>query len=275
MTETAPEVWGVPLTPLTRSGAVDRVDALIARREPTFFITANLHYAMLTATVPGLDAVNRRADFILADGAPLVVASRRTSRPVPERVAGSDLIYDLCERAARQEHRVFLLGGAPGIADEAARRLRDRYPTLTIAGTLAPSNEELTGPDVARVIDQVRAARPDLLFVALGQPKGEFWLDRHLAALGVPVAAQVGATLDFVAGRVRRAPRLVQRAGLEWAFRIGTDPRRLGPRYWQDAVFLARRLWADRRSATGPAVTTTTAAASAEASTTEGLGTAS
>lgn len=246
------EVWGVPLTPLTRSDAVDRVEALIECRVPSFFITANLHYAMLTATVPRLDAVNRRADFVLADGAPLVVASRRTDRPVPERVAGSDLIYDLCERAAQRGHRIFLLGGAPGVAAEAARRLVQRYPGLTIAGTSCPSNEELTGPGVTGVIEQIRAAQVDLLFVALGQPKGEFWLDQHLNALNVPVAAQIGATLDFVAGRVRRAPRFIQRIGLEWAFRIGTDPRRLGPRYWRNALFLARQLWRDRRSPTRP-----------------------
>lgn len=265
-------VWGVPLTPLTRAAAVDRVDALIARRVPSFFITANLHYAMLTATVPELDAVNRHAAFILADGAPLVVASRRTAVPVPERVAGSDLIYDLSQRAAQRGHRVFLLGGAPGIAAEAACRLAERFPGLVIAGTLSPAPEELTEPAVARVIAQVHAAQPDLLFVALGQPKGELWIDRHLEALGVPVVAQVGATLDFVAGRVRRAPRIVQRAGLEWAFRIGTDPRRLGPRYWRNALFLARQLWQDRRS---PARTADPTEPPTEASAPEGLGTAS
>lgn len=248
MTEGETEVWGLPLAPLTQAEVVDQVDAMIERREPTFFITANLHYAMLTATVPGLDAVNRRAAFLVADGAPLVVASRRTAQPVPERVAGSDLIYHLAERAALRGHRIFLLGGAPGIADEAARRLMARYPGLQVVGTLCPTNDELTGPGVAGVIERIRSAQPDLLFVALGQPKGEFWLDRHRESLGVPVAVQVGATLDFVAGQVRRAPRLIQKVGLEWAFRIGTDPRRLGPRYWRDALFLARRLWEERRA---------------------------
>lgn len=267
------EVWGVPLAPLTRSEAVDRVDALVARRVPSFFITANLHYAMLTATVPGLDVVNRRADFILADGAPLVVASRRTAHPVPERVAGADLIYDLCERAAARGHRVYLLGGPPGIADEAARRLTERYPGLIIAGTSCPSNDELHGTEVGGLIDRIRGTRPDLLFVALGQPKGEFWLDRHREALGVPVAAQIGATLEFVAGRVRRAPRIVQRVGLEWAFRIGTDPLRLGPRYWRNALFLARRLRDDRRSSASS--TSSPIVAPVEASTSDGVGASS
>ena len=239
-------VWGLPLAALTRSQAVDRVEDLIRARRPSYFITANTHYAMLTAERAELDPINRGAAFILADGAPLVVASRRTSGPVPERVAGSDLIYDLCARAAERDFGVCLLGGAPGIAAEAARKLVERYPGLRIVGTICPEPGDLIEPQVGALVAQIRAAQPDLLFVALGQPKGELWLARHLEALGVPVAAQIGATLDFVAGRVRRAPKLFQKAGMEWAFRIYTDPRRLGPRYWKNARFLARQLMVER-----------------------------
>lgn len=239
-------VWGLPLSPLTREQAVDRVEALVIARQPAYFITANTHYAMLTSEVPELGPVNQAASFILADGAPLVVASRRTSRPVPERVAGSDLIYDLCARAADRGFRVYLLGGAPGIAVEAARKLVEAYPQLKIAGTVCPEPADLLDPKVGDLIAMIRDTRPDILFVALGQPKGEFWIARHLAALDVPVVAQVGATLDFVAGRVQRAPRFFQKTGLEWAFRIYTDPRRLGPRYWKNACFLARRIVGDR-----------------------------
>ena len=239
-------VWGLPLTALTRQGAVDRVDQLVRDRVPAYFITANVHYAMLTAEVPELDAINRKAAFILADGAPLVIASRRTNNPLPERVAGSDLIYDLCRLAADRGYGIFLLGGPPGIADEAARRLTARFPGLRIVGTACPEPAELIEPRVDGLIATIRATRPDLLFLALGQPKGEFWLSRHLETLEVPVVAQVGATLEFVAGRVQRAPRVLQRLALEWAFRIYTDPRRLGPRYWKNAWFLARQILRDR-----------------------------
>ncbi len=246
-------VWGLPLTPLTRRQAVDRVDELIRSRKPSYFITANTHYAMLTAEVPGLDAINRDASFILADGAPLVVASRRTANPVPERVAGSDLIYDLCEMAADRGHGVYLLGGPPGIADEAARQLVAKYPKLRVVGTACPAPEDLVEPRIDDLIGRIRAAQPDLLLVALGQPKGEFWLARHLQALGVPVSAQVGATLDFVAGRVRRAPKLFQKTGMEWAFRIYTDPLRLAPRYWKNARFLFKQVLRDRFGSGKPA----------------------
>lgn len=239
-------VWGLPLAPLTRQGAIDRVDALVRARTPSYFITANVHYAMLTAEHPALDAINQNAAFILADGAPLVVASRQTSCPVPERVAGSDLIYDLCQLAADRGYGIYLLGGPPGIALAAAAKLKAHYPGLRIVGTACPEPDELTEPKVGTLIEQIRGAKPDLLFVALGQPKGEFWLAKNLAALNVPVAAQVGATLEFVAGRVQRAPRILQRLALEWAFRIYTDPRRLGPRYWRNARFLARQVILDR-----------------------------
>ena len=242
----SPTVWGLPLTPLTRSQAVDRVDELIRGRKPAYFITANTHYAMLTAEVPGLDAINRGAAFILADGAPLVVASRRTACPVPERVAGSDLIYDLCRMAADRGHGVYLLGGAPGIADEAASQLVAKYPGLRVVGTACPEPSDLLAPRVDELVGRIRVARPDLLFVALGQPKGETWLAKHLDALDVPVSAQVGATLDFVAGRVSRAPRLIQKVGMEWAFRIYTDPIRLAPRYWKNAQFLFKQVLRDR-----------------------------
>jgi N-acetylglucosaminyldiphosphoundecaprenol N-acetyl-beta-D-mannosaminyltransferase len=231
-------VWGLPLAPWTRERAADAVMELIEAARPSFFITANVHYAMLTAERPELRAVNDRAAFVLADGAPLVWASRRGPTPLPERVAGSDLIYDLCDRAARLDRGVYLLGGAEGVADEAARRLVALYPGLRIVGTACPSPGSLAGAGVGAVIGAIRAARPDLLMVALGQPKGELWLAEHLDELGVPVSVQVGATLDFVAGRVKRAPKLVQKVGMEWAFRITTDPVRLAPRYAQNALFL-------------------------------------
>jgi N-acetylglucosaminyldiphosphoundecaprenol N-acetyl-beta-D-mannosaminyltransferase len=243
-------VWGLPLAPMTRGQAAEAVMKLIEAGRPSYFITANTHYAMLTAERPELRPVNDRAAFLLADGAPLVWASRRGATPLPERVAGSDLVYDLCEHAARLGHGVYLLGGAEGVADEAARRLVALYPGLRVVGTACPPPGSLSGEGCCRVIADVRAARPDLLMVALGQPKGELWLAEHLDELGVPACVQVGATLDFVAGRVRRAPRLIQKVGMEWAFRIYTDPARLGPRYARNALFLlgslARGLTGDR-----------------------------
>lgn len=233
-------VWGVPFAPLTRAGAVAAVAALIEAGRPSFFITANTHYLMLSNQHPELHTVNERAAFIVADGAPVVWASRRIGTPLPERVAGSDLIYDLCEQAVRFGHRVFLLGGAEGIASAAADRLADLYPGLQVVGTGSPPYRDLTDEENLALIARVREARPDLLFVATGQPKGELWINQNLERLEVPVCVQVGASFDFVAGRIRRAPRLLQRINMEWAYRLWQEPRRLGPRYARNAWFLLR-----------------------------------
>jgi N-acetylglucosaminyldiphosphoundecaprenol N-acetyl-beta-D-mannosaminyltransferase len=235
----------VPLASLTLAEAVAVVSDLIEAGDPSYFITAPTHYAMLTHQNPDLMVINRRAAFIVADGAPLVWASRWQGSPLPERVAGSDLVFELSAAAAQKGYRLFLLGGAEGVAEEAAQRLGARYPGLQVVGTECPPFRGLTAEQEEVLIARIREARPDLLFVAFGQPKGERWIHRHLDRLGVPVSVQVGASLDFIAGRVRRAPRWMQRTGLEWAFRLGQEPRRLAARYAQNAWFIARMIGHD------------------------------
>ena len=238
-------VWGLPLAAVTRAEAVEAVAGLIESRRPSFFITAGSHYAMLSHRDPRLAEVNARASFIVADGYPLVWGSRLLKTPLPERVAGSDLIFDLSRRAAREGHRLFFLGAGEGVAEEAARRLQERYPGLCVAGTDCPPFRELSAEEHAALLSRIREARPDILFVAFGQPKGELWLLENLEGLGVPVGVQIGASLDFVAGVVLRAPRWVQRIGLEWAFRMLQEPTRLGPRYALNAGFLLRMFGRD------------------------------
>jgi N-acetylglucosaminyldiphosphoundecaprenol N-acetyl-beta-D-mannosaminyltransferase len=209
---------------------------------------------MLTDAEPDLRAINDRAAFIVADGKPLVWASRIQGSPLPERVAGSDLIFDLCEEAAREGFRVFLLGGGEGVAEEAARRLVARYPGLQIVGTECPPFREPTPEEEHALLERIRHAAPDILFVAFGQPKGERWIIGHYEDLGVPVSVQVGASLDFAAGRVRRAPRWMQTTGLEWVFRLSLEPRRLAGRYARNAWFILRKIgpWSAGPQGGGP-----------------------
>jgi N-acetylglucosaminyldiphosphoundecaprenol N-acetyl-beta-D-mannosaminyltransferase len=239
-------VWGLPLVRDTFEQALDRIDRLITAGRPTFFITANLNYAMLTDADPRIQELNRRAAFILADGMPMVWWSRLGPRPLPERVAGSDLIYGVCERAAQHGHRIYLLGAAPGVADEAAGKLKLKYPGLAIVGVECPPFRKLTAAEEQEQIDRIRRAKPDILFVAFGQPKGEYWIAERLDQLDVPVCVQVGATLDFVAGRVKRSPRWMQKTGLEWVYRMLQEPRRLVKRYADNIVFLIRAVFAPR-----------------------------
>lgn len=239
------DVWGLPVAKLDTAGTLDLIDRMIRQDRPGFFITANLHYARLTAEHEYLRELNERATFITADGMPLVWQARRQGQPLPERVAGSDLVDLVCKQAALRGHRVYFLGGVEGVASEAARRLKEKYPLLPVAGVAAPVFRDMSQEDHAALAAKIRATRPDILFAALGQPKGEVWIDRHREELGVPVCVQIGASLDFIAGKAHRAPRWMQRWGLEWFHRTATDPRRLGPRYMQDAFFLAKTVARD------------------------------
>lgn len=240
-------MWGLRLACVTEDETVDMVDRLIEDRQPRLFITANLHWAMLSDRDPRLAEVNRDAAFTVADGMPMVWYSRALGKRLPMRVTGADLVYAIARRAAEKGHRVFLLGAAPGVAQQAAEKLCGMYPGLTIAGVESPALERLNDREIRELILRIRCARPDLMLAALGQPKGELWLHRHLQELDVPACVQVGATLDFVVGLSRRAPRWAQRVGLEWAWRIACEPARLGPRYWKNARFLATALWRDLR----------------------------
>jgi N-acetylglucosaminyldiphosphoundecaprenol N-acetyl-beta-D-mannosaminyltransferase len=230
---------------MTRSEAAEAVMALAGAGRPSYIVSVNVHYAMLTHADSRLQALNNGAAFLLADGTPLIWASRWKRTPLPERVAGSDLIYDLCERAADRNYRIFIVGGADGIADEAARKLAQRYRGLQVVGTAAPLLSALSEAENDQLLDQIRAARPDILLGAFSQPKGELWISRNIERLNVPVCVQLGAALDFAAGRVRRAPLRLQKLGLEWAYRIWREPRRLLPRYTRNAWFLLRMVARD------------------------------
>jgi len=232
-------VLGLPLACLTKAAVLDLIDNQIQSRQPSFIVTANLHYAMLASRRPELKQLNQTAAFILADGMPLVWASRLTKNRLPERVTGADLLPAICQRAAVKGHRIFFLGGAPGVGKLAADRLRQKYPKLQIVGIESPQLSELTVGEEKELIHRIRSAGTDVLFAALGQPRGEQWIAKHLHALNVPVCMQIGASLDFAAGRVSRAPSWIQRSGLEWIYRFGCEPLRLGPRYFQNIKFLA------------------------------------
>ena len=233
-------VWGVPFCPLTFAQTIEYVDSLIAQREPSYFVTANLNTVMIAQNSPALRAAAEDAAFVVADGVTLVWASSWKGRKLPERVTGADLIYGLSQLLASRGQGIFLLGGSAGVAEAAAARLTTLYPGLQVVGTASPPHWPLTPQEEDDLIHSIQAAHPDLLFVALGQPKGEIWLHERYKELGVPVSVQVGAALDFTAGRVRRAPLWVQRICMETPYRILQEPRRLAPRYFRNALFLIR-----------------------------------
>ncbi|MBW3655442.1 MAG: WecB/TagA/CpsF family glycosyltransferase [Gemmatimonadetes bacterium] len=226
-------IAGVPVDALTRQEAARWVlDRARAGGPPAYVVTPNAHHVALLRESSRFRRAYADAALSVADGISLVWASRVLGRPLPERVAGVDLFEDVCAAAAGGGIRVFLLGGRPAAAEEAARVLRRQYPGLEVAGTHCPPFGFENDPaEAERVAQAVRAAAPHVLFVALGAPKQEVWLQDNLPSLGVPVGVGVGAAFDFVSGQVRRAPRWMRRAGLEWLFRVMVEPRRLWKRY--------------------------------------------
>ncbi|MEM9587655.1 MAG: WecB/TagA/CpsF family glycosyltransferase [Planctomycetota bacterium] len=235
-------IWDVPFDRLDMGQAIDRIGDLIHRGLPSYVITANLNYVMLHHAGEGVPAITEDADMILADGQPIVWRSRATKTPLPTRVAGSEMIYRLAERAALEGWRIYFLGGVPGVAADCAAKLTELYPAFQIAGVESPPFRELSAEEQAEQDQRIREAGTDVLLVAFGQPKGERWIHQHYQRLGVPVSIQLGASFDFVAGTATRAPVIWQRAGMEWAYRMFSDPRRLIPRYAANAAFLARAL---------------------------------
>jgi len=227
-------LW-MPVDNVSFTEAAARIMERCHAAEPAYVVTPNVDHFMRARRDPAYRAVYRRAVLSLADGMPVVWASRVLGRPLKAKVSGSDLFVDLCRRAAREKVRVFLLGGAPGVAERAAEVLAARMPGLEVVGTLSPRISAAgSSPDDAVVAAAVARCRPQLMFVALGSPKQELWMAAHCRELGVPVMIGVGAAFDFVAGVQRRAPVWMQHNGLEWFW----HPRRLWKRYLlHDAPF--------------------------------------
>ena len=186
--------------------------------------TVNPEFVMTAQEDKEFCRLLNRADLCLPDGVGLLLAGRWLGRPFPERVAGSDFVYHLAQLAAREGWRLYLLGAAPGVAELAAERLVERYPGLIIAGTHAGSPDPAESEDI---VGRINESRADLLYVAFGAPNQDKWIARNRSELSsVHVAMGVGGSLDFVAGRARRAPRWAQRMGLEWLHRLVKEPWR-------------------------------------------------
>jgi N-acetylglucosaminyldiphosphoundecaprenol N-acetyl-beta-D-mannosaminyltransferase len=218
------DILGVRVDDVTYGEALARCAALVASGRPRYVVTPNPEFVILARRDPEFRAILNAADLAIPDGGGLLLAARLLGRPLREQVRGTDLCYGLVERAAVEGWRVFLLGAAPGVAEAAARALSRRTPGLVLAGTFAGDG----GPagDAATRAAVRAAGRCDVLFVAYGAPRQERWIARNLPRLDVGVAIGVGGVLDFMSGRVRRAPRLVRQAGLDWLFRLAIQPRR-------------------------------------------------
>lgn len=233
-------VLGLPFHRTTMNDALDDCERFMVGDRPRYLVTPNLDIARLAAHDPRLRRLLFAADRVICDGLPLVWLSRRQKMPLPERVAGSDLTPRLLERCAATGRSVFFFGSDEATLEKAASVLRERHPDLKIGGWISPPLAKMEDWDNDGYVEQIRAAKPDLLLVALGCPKQEFWIEKNQRRCGVPLAIGIGASLDFIAGKQIRAPRVMQALGLEWFWRMASAPRRLAGRYAADLMFLLR-----------------------------------
>ena len=245
-------LFGFRFDKVTLEQAVERVLALAnTKGGGHYVVTPNLDHAAILHKCPELAEIYEAAALVLADGLPLIWASRWLGKSLSERVAGSDLVPAILA-SAPSPLRVYLLGARPGVAQTAAENIEKQYPNIRIVGVQSPPvGFENDPPTNDKVVKLVANTAPDLLVLGLGAPKQEIWAfrERHRLAANVTVCA--GATIDFLAGERVRAPLWCQRTGLEWAYRVMTEPRRLFPRYAKDAMafplLLAKQLVSDAK----------------------------
>ena len=218
-------ILGVAVDAVTMPAAVAAVEYYMDARAGVTVATANAEMIMRATKDAARRDVLAAAALGVPDGAGTVWAARHLGHAMPERVAGYDLVQELLRRAPAAHRRIYFFGAAPGVAEKAKAKAEQLYPGIKIVGV----RDGFFSADMNdAIISDIRTARPDLLLVALGVPKQEKWIHEHLAALGVPVAIGVGGTLDVMAGVMKRAPRWMQKAKLEWLFRGMLQPKRAG-----------------------------------------------
>jgi N-acetylglucosaminyldiphosphoundecaprenol N-acetyl-beta-D-mannosaminyltransferase len=225
------DVLGVPVSALTMATALQTLDAWIQNRTPHYVCVCGVHGVMECQQDDGLRRIHQEAGLVTTDGMPLVWLAHLQGLKHVERVYGPDLMLASCEASIAKGYRHFFYGGGDGIAQLLADRLTARFPGLIVAGVYTPPFRTLTPEEDQAVVEQINASRADIVWVGLSTPKQERWMAAHVGRLQAPALIGVGAAFDFHAGAKKQAPRWMQRSGLEWLFRLLTEPRRLGRRY--------------------------------------------
>jgi N-acetylglucosaminyldiphosphoundecaprenol N-acetyl-beta-D-mannosaminyltransferase len=254
MTGLAPRshILGCVFDRLDMDQTVTRVEEIIASRIPSQHLAISATNVVAVHDDPRLREIMHECAIVGVDGQGVVWASRLLGDPLPERVSAADLMDRLFAVAAEKGYSVFILGAKQDVLERAVANLHRQHPALVIAGY----RNGYFGPEEnAEVVEQIRAARPDMLFAAMSSPKKEYWLSEHKAELGVPFVMGVGGAIDVVAGITRRAPPIVQRSGFEWFYRMIQEPRRLLRRFLvgnaRFLLLLARELARRRSSQAG------------------------
>ncbi len=222
------QLFGVPIHAATIAQTIELCDNAIRAHDRLVIGVVNAAKIVRMQKQMSLREAVLRADLVLADGMSVVWASRILGQQLPERIAGIDLFYSLLDLADRQRYSVYLLGAEQNVLDIVMKRVRESYPNARIAGS---QNGYFDEDDAAGIAEDIRSSRADILFVAITSPKKELFLETYGDRLEVPVCHGVGGTFDIMAGKVKRAPSVWQKTGLEWLYRTFQEPRRLWKRY--------------------------------------------
>lgn len=220
---------------LTMDETMDAIDSLIKEDNCSYVVTPNVDHIVQLEKDEELKRVYENASLILTDGKPLIWISNWYKTPIKEKISGSDLFPRICVLAAKKGYTMYLLGAAEGVAAKAAKNLMKKYKGLNIVGTYSPPfGFEKDKVELKKIERQIQEVHPDILIVGLGCPKQEKYMYHHCKELDVPISFGLGASIDFEAGNIKRAPRWMSEHGLEWLYRITQDPKRLAKRYLVD-----------------------------------------
>lgn len=231
-------VLGVGIGAVSMAHTLDAIEGWIERRERNYVCVTPAHAVMQARRDPEFRRILNRSGLTTPDGMSIVWLLRLHGHRHVERVYGPDLMLTVCEAGLAKGYRHFLYGGAPGVAGELGARLQTRFPGLRIVGAITPPFGPPTPEEEAQAIAEIDSSHADIVWVGLSTPKQEHWMAAHVGRLSAPVLIGVGAAFDFLSGRKPQAPRWMQRSGLEWLFRLATEPRRLWPRYRQYPLFV-------------------------------------
>lgn len=222
---------------LTMSETLNEIDKLIQKKICSYVVTPNVDHIVRLEKDEELQKVYKNASLILTDGKPLIWISKWYKTPIKEKISGSDLFPRVCQLAANKNYTMYFLGAAEGVADTAARNLMKKYPGLNIVGTYSPPfGFEKNEQEMNKIKAQIQDVHPDILIVGLGCPKQEKFMYYHCKELGVPISFGLGASIDFEAGNIKRAPKWMSNHGLEWLYRFSKEPKRLFKRYFVDDI---------------------------------------
>lgn len=226
---------------VSMSEAVDIIDDMINDTGQHYVITPNVDHIVKLENDTEFQSVYKDADLILTDGMPLIWISKLMKKPIKEKVSGSDLFPQVCELADRKGYSMFLLGAAEGVAEIASCKLKEKFSQINIIGTYSPPYGFESKPEeINKIIRIISEYKPQILVVGLGAPKQEKFIHRYKKQLNASVSLALGASIDFEAGNIRRAPKWMQNIGLEWFYRFCMEPKRMFRRYFIDDLKIIR-----------------------------------